>query len=509
MKNKLQRLLVITGLFIGICFVAYQLFDSFILLTLFLEAVSFFLCGYLVLIDKRPSTAKIAWLFTILFFPYMGLLLFFLIGNNPVFRRFSSVQKENERLLHQGMDRLLKEHPEIFSEPYSISKELTYLSGNEPLSGNQITHLSDGEQAYQELLRDLKTAKHHIHLMYFIYKADETGRELAEVLIEKAKQGVEVRFIYDSVGSIKLPFEFIDRLKEAGIFVRAYDLVNSPSLSTRINWRNHRKMVIIDGRIAHIGGMNLGNEYRSITNKFAYWRDTNLKIIGPSTIYVQYVFLLDWLFLNEDDQALNPFFQDQEHYFPLEKVSSDAQTEICQLIFGGPYDSERTLRDSIMELFGKAEKSIQIATPYFVPDEESLSVIRRAARCGLKVQLIIPGKGDRGISYYGNNSFIDRLLSAGVEVYAYDSTAFLHCKYLIVDGQVASVGSTNFDMRSFHLNHELSAFLYGPSPVVSEIQSQFEEDLRRSKRLTSEDQKKRKVLTIVKERLSEFLTPLL
>ncbi len=162
-----------------------------------------------------------------------------------------------------------------------------------------------------------------------------------------------------------------------------------------------------------------------------------------------------------------------------------------------------------MELFGKAERSIQIASPYFVPDEESLSVIRRAARCGLKVQLIIPRKGGRAISYYGNNSFIDRLLSAGVEVYAYDSESFLLCKYLIVDGLVASVSSTNFDIRSFHLNHEISAFLYGPSALVSEIQAQFEEDVRRSKRLSSETQKNRNVATVVKERLSEFFTPLL
>jgi len=509
MKNKLQRLLVISLIFICVCFAAYQFFDSLIVLTVFVEVISFVLCNYLVFIDKRPSTSKFAWVFAIMLFPYIGILLFFLVGSNPTFRRFSSIQKRNEHLLQQSIAQLLSEHSEIHSEPYSISKELTYLSGNEPLKGNQVIHLADGEQAYQELLKDLKKAKHHIHLMYFIYKADETGLELADILIAKAKQGVKVRFIYDSVGSIKLPFEFISKLKEAGVLVRAYDLVNSPSLSTRINWRNHRKMVIIDGHIAHMGGMNLGNEYRSMTDKFNYWRDTNLRILGPSTIYLQYIFLLDWLFLNEDEHALQPFFAEEQSYFPLEKDYSEERSDICQIIFGGPYDSERILRDSIMELFGKAEKSIQIASPYFVPDEESLSVIRRAARCGLKVQLIIPGKGDRAISYYGNNSFVDRLLSAGVEVYAYDSESFLHCKYLIVDGVVASVGSTNFDIRSFHLNHELSAFLYGPSALVSEIQAQFEEDIRRSKRLSRETQKKRTMTTVVKERLSEFFTPLL
>lgn len=509
MKNKLQRLLVISLLFICVCFAAYQFFDSMIILTIFAEVVSFALCGYLILIDKRPATSKFAWLSAILFFPYIGILLFFLVGGKPSFRRFSPIQKRNEQLLHRYMSQLLNDHPEIINEPYAISKELTYLSGNESLRGNQLTHLADGEKAYQELLIDLQNAKHHIHLMYFIYKADETGRELADILIAKAKQGVKVRFIYDSVGSIKLPFEFISKLKEAGVLVRTYDLVNSPSLSTRINWRNHRKMVIIDGQIAHMGGMNLGNEYRSRTDKFNYWRDTNLKILGPSTIYVQYAFLLDWLFLNEDEQGLLPFFNEPQNYFPLEKNSSEEQTEICQIIFGGPYDSERILKDSIMELFGKAKKTIQIASPYFVPDEESLSVIRRAARCGLKVQLIIPGKGDRAISYYGNHSFVDRLLSAGVEVYAYDAESFLHCKYLIVDGLVASIGSTNFDIRSFHLNHEISAFIYGPSPMVSEIQAQFEEDVRRSERLSNKSQKKRRAMTIVKERLSEFFTPLL
>ena len=268
-------------------------------------------------------------------------------------------------------------------------------------------------------------------------------------------------------------------------------------------------MVIIDGEIAHIGGMNLGNEYRSKTSKFKYWRDTNLRISGPSVIEVQRSFLLDWLFLNEDEDALMPFLSESETYFPLAKFTETMNAEVCQIVTGGPYDSENILKDSLLELLGKAEKTIQIASPYFVPDEESLSVIRRAARCGLKVQVLIPGKGDRAISYYGNYSFVDRLLSAGVEVYAYDEESFLHCKYIVVDGIIASVGSTNFDIRSFHLNHEISAFLYGPSKLISEIQHQFAEDLQNSKRLTIETQKNRKWLTRVKEQLSELFSPLL
>lgn len=510
MKNKLQQMLFLTFIFIMISGLIYWVFDSFLILTMIIEVFSILISGYLIFFDERNSTSKFAWLFAILILPFFGILLFFLIGRNPKTRRFSKVQKENLRKLNQHLQSIFQQNPTWLDSDYSLSKELYFLSGNHALKKNQLDSLTDGEVAYQAILNDLHQAKHHIHLFYFIYKADETGLELAELLKEKAAQGIEVRFMYDSVGSIKLPYELINQLKSAGVEVRAFDLVNSPLLSTRINWRNHRKMVIIDGEIAHIGGMNLGNEYRSKTEKFAYWRDTNLRIKGPAAFEVQAVFLQDWIYFENELRAVTPFLEQSAVYFPTTAFEdSKEKGETCQIVFGGPYDAEGIIRDAFMDSIGKATTSIKIASPYFVPDEEALSAIRRAARSGIQVQVIMPGKGDRAISYYGNTSFINRLLSAGVEVFFYDKEAFLHCKYMIIDDRVTTVGSTNFDVRSFYLNHEISAFIYGPSQAVTEIVQQFETDLTCCERVTLSQRARRPISQRVKEKLSEFFAPLL
>ncbi|NLM68113.1 MAG: cardiolipin synthase [Enterococcus sp.] len=510
MKNKLQQMLFLTFVFIGMSVLIYLIFDSFLILTVLIEILSILISGYLIFFDERNSTSKFAWLFAILILPFIGILLFILIGRNPKTRRFTKVQKENIRKLHKHLVTLFQQNPEWKVEDHFLSKELFFLSGNYALKKNELCSLADGETAYQAILNDIRKARHHIHLFFFIYKADETGIELAEVLKEKATQGIEVRFMYDSVGSIKLPYQFIDQLKEAGVEVRPFDLVNSPLLSTRINWRNHRKMVIIDGEIAHIGGMNLGNEYRSLTNKFTYWRDTNLRIKGPATLEVQAVFLHDWIYFENEVTAITPFLEQSTVYFPTSVFNhSEEAIETCQIVFGGPYDEENIIRDAFMDSIGKATTSIKIASPYFVPDEEALSAIRRAARSGIQVQVMMPGKGDRAISYYGNTSFINRLLSAGVEVYFYDKEAFLHCKYMIIDDQVATIGSTNFDVRSFYLNHEISAFIYGPSQAVAEIVQQFTTDLARCEQVTLSQRARRPISQRVKEKLSEFFAPLL
>lgn len=508
MKNKLQQMLLTTVIFIVLLFFFYWVFDSFVLLSLFVEIVTVLVASYLIFFDQRNATSKFAWLFAMLMLPYVGLLLFLLLGRNQQKRRFSAIQKKNHQQLNHFLSQFFAKQEHWMGKEKFLSKELYHLSGNAALRGNALESLADGEMAYQRILSDVRQAKHHIHLFYFIYKSDETGTELAQLLIEKAEAGVEIRFMYDSVGSIKLPFEWLDQLKKAGIEVRPYDLVNSPLLSTRLNWRNHRKMVVIDGVIAHIGGMNLGNEYRSLTDKFSYWRDTNLRIEGPSALEVQGVFLNDWIYFEQEEDAVTPFLNQVDHYFPTKAIEK-SEDENCQIIFGGPYHQERMIHDAFMDVIGKATTSIKIASPYFVPDEESLATLRRAARSGITVQLIIPGKGDRALSYFGNTSFIESLLTAGIEVYFYDKTAFLHGKYMIIDDTIVTIGSTNFDVRSFYLNHEISAFIYGPSKTVEVVVNQFQDDLANSERVTKKQRATRPISQRIKERLIAFFAPLL
>ena len=508
MKNKFQQMVFITVLFLLLLFFFYWIFGSFLLLSLFIEGLTILFASYLIFFDQRNTTSKFAWLLAMLLIPYFGLLLFLLLGRNQQKRRFSPVQKKNQQQLTRYLTHFFAQQEQWLGKENVLSSELYHLSGNAALRGNALESLADGEEAYQRILSDIRDATHHVHLFYFIYKADDTGKELAQLLMEKAAEGVEVRFMYDSVGSIKLPFDWLKQLVAAGIDVRPYDLVNSPLLSTRLNWRNHRKMVIVDGKVAHIGGMNLGNEYRSLTEKFTYWRDTNLRIEGPAALEVQGVFLHDWLYFEQEPEVASPFIDQAALYFPTEAIEK-ADDENCQIIFGGPYDKERMIHDAFMDVIGKATTSIKIASPYFVPDEESMATLRRAARSGIKVELMIPGKGDRALSYFGNTSFIDRLLEAGIDVYFYDKEAFLHGKYMIIDDTIATIGSTNFDVRSFYLNHEISAFIYGPSKTVVEIINQFKEDLLKSEQVTQKQRATRSISQRIKERLSAFFAPLL
>lgn len=507
MKNNLQQLFIVTVLLLVLGLFAIFYFPQFVYVTVVMEWIAIIVCGFIIFKDRRNTSSKFAWIFTILFIPYVGVLLFFLIGKNPRSRRLPTQQIKNEQKIQSFLANLLSKNSQLIDEKMILSQELFQLSGKHALKGNKLNLYHDGNEAFEALLEDIVSAQHHVHVFYFIIKSDSTGERLMRALATKARQGISVRLMYDGLGSIKLSNELQKLLKEAGGEIREYDPVHSPRFSTRFNWRNHRKMVVIDGRIAHIGGMNIGDEYLSKSDKFAYWRDTNMKVEGPTVLEVQEVFIYDWLFLEDSEAALTPFFDQKANYFPT-RFEENEDGETIQLVYGGPYDEERVIRDSLIDLVGKSTKSIKLSMPYFVPDEESLAALRRAARCGIKVQLIIPGKGDRGISFYGTNSFIQRLISAGVEVYAYDAASFIHCKIMIIDETIATIGSTNYDIRSFYLNHELSAFIYGPSKGIEELNSQFLVDLKNSKRFV-ETCDQPSLLTIIKERISELFIPLL
>lgn len=503
MKNKLTQIIAVSLITIFVLYILATFTDAFLFILFSFELLAIAISMYLLLFDSRNSKAKVAWILALYFIPVLGILLYLLLGRDPRTRRLPNEQVVNQAVLQnfvrQKMDILDGESSSI------VAQKIENLSGRAAVTGNEIMILSEGIEAYQQLFDDLNQATDHIHLFYFIFKADEVGQQIKEILIKQALAGIEVRFMYDSLGSIKLPFTFLSELKAAGVEVRAYDPVNTVWLSRRLNWRNHRKVVVIDGKIGHTGGLNVGNEYRSVTEKFSYWRDTNIRITGPLVCELQESFLYDWIFFDHSPRSLDSFFKQATRYFSTEIVG----TETGQVVYGGPYDREKVIREGILELIDSAEELVQIATPYFVPDDESLALLRRVALSGVKVQLLIPGKGDREISFNGTNSFIDALLNAGIEVYHYDETAFLHCKLMIVDGKMATVGSTNFDIRSFQLNHEISVFLYGPSKSIDQLTHDFQEDLKKAVAVTTSKQMEKKWHQLLKERISALFVPIL
>lgn len=291
-KNKLQQYKILLILLILVAVSLIIFLNQIIYAWLIVEIFAFLLCGYLVIFDQREATSKIAWILALLFLPVVGIMLYYLIGREPRLRKLSKQQLDNERNIQETVSKILQEHSEIIHAKHDLSKEIFHLSAKYPTKDNQLTLLKEGTDAFASLLQDIKQATHHVHVFFYIIKGDETGEELVAALIEKARQGIKVRFMYDSVGSIAFPNQLLDTMRENGVEVRTYDLLNSPWLSNKANWRNHRKIVVIDGEIAHTGGMNIGNEYSGRGKKFSYWRDTNVRIEGTFCTRVAGMFRL-------------------------------------------------------------------------------------------------------------------------------------------------------------------------------------------------------------------------
>lgn len=508
MKNKLSQIkLVLVILLVSLLAVAIVMPRLFVYLLVISETIGVLISLELLLFDKRGTTSKIAWILTIHLIPYGGIALFLFLGRNPARRRLGVNQLQEQTKIKAVVNELMVASDAWQTEVPPFAHYNQVLSGQGVISGNQINVLTNGQATYDSILSAINRAEHHVHMFFFIFKEEEIGRKIIDLLIRKATEGVEVRFAADSLGTLKFSFETVKRMEAAGIEVLAYDPVNTIFTASHLNWRNHRKTVVIDGKIGFTGGINVGDEYLSISDRFDFWRDTHLKIEGPLVNYLQESFLYDWMYMKNQAEASAPFISEagRHAYFAAEAVGDAAG----QIIYGGPYDRERVVRESFLNFISGAKESVRIAMPYFVPDEESLAVLRRMALNGIKVQVLMPGKGDRGISFNGSNHFIKTMVEAGAEVYHYQEDAFLHCKIMIVDDCYATIGTTNFDVRSFRLNHELSVFLTKADQAVAHLVNDFEADLVVSKPVTLASLAERPLITKIREQLSSLFAPIL
>ncbi|GGI14959.1 hypothetical protein GCM10007380_25560 [Gottfriedia solisilvae] len=359
--------------------------------------------------------------------------------------------------------------------------------------------LTNGSETFPKIIEELKKAKHHIHIEFYIVRDDDIGQKIKEVLIEKAMNGVKVRFLYDAVGSWKLSRTFVKDLKKAGVEILAFSPVTVPVLNDTINYRNHRKIVVIDSKVGFVGGLNIGDEYLGKDQYFGKWRDTHLYLNGEGVRSLQFVFLQDWYYMT------NEFIDDPEYFeIPTENIQS---TGAIQLVSGGPDRKQEVIKDLFFAMITSARDSILIASPYFVPDDDLLTALKVAANGGVKVKILMPDRPDKKIVFYASRSYFPELLEAGVEIYEYKQ-GFLHSKILIVDGEVASVGTANMDMRSFHLNFEVTAFLY-LEESIKHLVKDFQQDLLDSAPILLNEFKKRPIYKRIMESLSRLMAPLL
>ena len=332
------------------------------------------------------------------------------------------------------------------------------------VGGNNVELLVDGEATYASMIKGIEAAESYVLIQFYIFRADETGQQFADALKAKAKQGVSVRFLYDEVGCYQLPSEFVVSLAESGVEVYPFNTRKGSRNRTQINFRNHRKVIVVDGNKSWVGGLNVGEEYLGLDADIGPWRDTHLCIDGPATLGMQVSFVEDWHWsADEIIEGLN-------WNVPMHRGDTGVV-----VVPSGPADSLETAKLMYLQLINAAQRRLWIASPYFVPDESVVSALQLAALRGVDVRILVPNKPDHMMVGYATFAYFDEVHKAGVRMYRY-TEGFLHQKVTLVDNKLALVGTANFDNRSFRLNFEISAICLGDK-IVSQVQDMLEKDL--------------------------------
>ena len=357
---------------------------------------------------------------------------------------------------------------------------------------NEITILDGGAKKFEIMKEKLLEATDHIHLEYYIVKNDKIGNEIKDILIKKAREGVKVRFIIDKVGSIKLNRKYIKDLKKAGVDIVFYSYVLAPFLrfiNTQINYRNHRKIVIIDGKIAFLGGINIGDEYLGL-GKLGDWKDCHIMIEGDCVLGLQSVFLDDFSSIkkynNEEISVLNNI----ENYFKNHSFNGNIP---MQIIRSGPDSEFPSILQAFIKMISSAKKSINIITPYFIPSEGLMDALKIAALSGIKISLIFPEKADHFTVNRASQTYLAELKKAGADIYMYDKNAFIHSKLLTVDEKICTIGTANMDIRSFELNYEINAIIYNEK-ITQEFDNIFKSLLKNSRKFDFKKYESRSIL---------------
>ncbi|WP_379132387.1 cardiolipin synthase [Paenibacillus sp. sgz500958] len=453
---------------------------------------------------RRPQRA-VAWLFILCFCPPLGLLFYYFFGRD--YREAKKVRGKGKMLFREIRSHVEKRsllvskaeesgNPQ-FTEQQGLLHLLSRLSEGPITARNESLILPGGEEAYDSMLEAMETANEHIHAEFYIFREDKIGTRFKEVMIRKARQGVKVRLLCDGLGSHKLSRRFIAELRHGGVEFHFFLPPLLSFLDRRFNYRNHRKILVVDGIIGFTGGINVGDDYLGEDPKMGYWRDTHIRLEGDSVYFIQLAFLKDWR-LASGEKLSHP------RLFPPHKCSGG---EAVQIVASGPDDEVDGSQEVIFAAIGAAKQRIWITSPYFIPDSAICRALKSAVLRGVDVRIIIPAKPDSWLVYHASLSYLDNLQDAGVKFYRYHK-GFMHAKVLIADSLLASIGSANLDMRSFYSNFELTAVLLSPDRI-EHIVSQFKGDLEESVYIDPTVFRKRGAKMRLKEQLCYILSPLL
>ncbi|WP_019636037.1 cardiolipin synthase [Paenibacillus fonticola] len=473
-------------------------------LVLVLLAFIFQIATILVLEFRNPSKA-VAWMFILFLFPVVGFILYYFVAQEYKKRR--KLRRRGSKLFQQIRARLWRqavivEMADEMSNPEFRNHErlfglLKHISES-PITGcNETKVLTDGEETFTAMLAAMECAQDHIHLESYIFRADGIGHQFKKVMLQKAQEGVKVRLICDGLGSYHLKSSFVRDLQEGGVEVYFFLPPLIATFDRRVNYRNHRKILVVDGRHGFVGGLNIGDDYLGMDAKMGYWRDTHLQVSGDAVYFLQNAFLGDWRLAS--GQRIN-----EPELYPQHACQGKEQV---QVLTSGPDQHWDAIQEMCFGAIAVANRRIWITSPYFIPDPSIYNAIKTAAVSGVEVKIIIPDESDSRVVKLGSLSYVEELLESGVKFYQYQK-GFVHAKVLIVDDLLATVGTANMDMRSFFCNFEMTAVLFDAAPI-SRLCKDFLNDLAESKEIELSVFSRRSRLQKGLELLCRLLSPLL
>ena len=458
-----------------------------------------------IILENRDPVKTIAWLLVLILLPFLGVVLYFFFGRN--FRKIRAFNKKAEADYLQiknlrGLHFLDLQAKNFYNDDKIRQKSsiINLLMNNSKAlltEGNHVTVLNNGTETFPEMINALKSATDHIHIAFYIICNDKIGNTIRQILEERAEAGVAVRVIYDGVGSWTLSNKYIQSLRSSGVAIEAFRPVNFPFLTSKLNYRNHRKIVVVDGKVGLIGGINIQDKYLEGDPKLGFWRDVHLKLDGDAVKSLQTVFITDWYFIKGQNL-------EGDRYFPVYQV---AARNLVQIIASGPDSAWASIMQAFFAAINSAQEYIYISTPYFTPNRSILTALKTAALSGIDVSLILPGISDSRINLWSSYSYLEELMVAGVNVHIYQN-GFTHGKFMIVDGVFATVGSANMDIRSFDQNLEINALIYNRETAIY-LENSFLQDLQSCEELDLETFQNRPMSHKLKESVARVFSPLL
>ncbi len=459
---------------------------AFLVILYFLILIA--VCLRIIINTSTPSKG-LAYLLLVISFPFIGIIFYLSVGLNYRKRKLYKKKIDIDEKAYPELEikkanfteQILNKHRAALGSYFplaNLNKLKASLSDN-----NRVKLLINGEEKFPAILESLQKARHHIHIEYYIYENDSIGNQIADILIAKAKEGLEVRFIYDDFGSKGIRKNLVKRLRAAGVEAYPFYKINIIQLANRINYRNHRKIIVIDGKVGFVGGINVSDKYINTEKNKLYWRDTHLKIEGMAVLNLQFTFLTDWNFCSRQAVSFNTA------YFPYEEANDKIGNQLVQIISSGPDSDYPGIMYSLIQTMLLAKKELLITTPYFIPAASFVDAIKIAAQSGVKVKLLVPGISDSFVVNITSQSFYEELMQAGVEIFKYQK-GFVHAKTLVCDRKILTVGTANLDNRSFDLNFEINAVVFDPE-LAEALANQIETDMSHASQINIDEWNKR------------------